>query len=203
MPFEGPLLPLTARIETTTGAYATNLYDDRAAVSVKTTADGAQATATGTLRDVGGAATPTTFTWDYQFTGNGFSKEATLSTARGLRIVEPFVDLDGNQYAVVGADTFTITTTGSGVWTVKVVSSSGAYALAGGENRARYWCPFPGTDAYPLIITPDPGAAAPFKIKYTVTHANSRRPTLTGARPTTSTGWPPSAAAAARSATRR
>src|SRR5260370_40761377 len=60
MPIEGALLPLTARIETPTGAYATNLYDDRAAVSAKTTPDGAPATPTRTLPHGGGAATPAT-----------------------------------------------------------------------------------------------------------------------------------------------
>ncbi len=165
-------MPLTARIETTSGAYATNLYDDKATLAVQATADGGTATASGTLRDVNGGAAGTTFTWAYQFAKDSYSKEVTLSTVGNLRIVEPFVDLDGNQYMIKGTDTFQIATTGGATWTVKVLSSSGAYALTSGENRARYWCPFPGTDGYPLTITPDAGATAPFKIKYSISRSN-------------------------------
>jgi hypothetical protein len=139
---------------------------------VKTTADGGTATASGALRDVNGAASGTTFTWAYTFGKDSYAKTATLSAVRNIHIVEPFVDLTGNQYAIKGTDSFTITTAGSGVWTVKVMSSSGAYALTSGENRAKYWCPFPGTDAYPLTITPDANAATPFTITYAVTHTN-------------------------------
>ncbi|HXI56722.1 MAG TPA: hypothetical protein VNO55_11725 [Polyangia bacterium] len=172
MPTEGDLLPLTARIETTGGALSTNLYDDQAKLSVKSNADGAEATATGTLRDVNGGGSGTTFTWAYLFTRDSYSKEVTISTARGVRIVEPFVDVTGNQYALLGTDGFQITTAGGGTWTVKVVSSSGAYQLTAGTDRARYWSPFPGVDAYPLIITPDASATAPFKIKYTISKTN-------------------------------
>ncbi|MEA2699068.1 MAG: hypothetical protein QOI66_3339, partial [Myxococcales bacterium] len=40
-------------------------------------------------------------------------------------------------------------------------------------DRTKYWCPFPGVDAYPLIITPDANATAPFKIKYTISKTST------------------------------
>ena len=172
MPIEGTLLPLTPRIETTTGTYATNLYDDKATVTLQSAADGTTATASGTLRDVNGGAAGPTFTWAYQFGSASYSKEATISNPRGVHIVEPFVDLTGNQYALKGTDTFQITTAGGAAWTVKVMSSSGAYTLTTGENSTEYWSPFPGTDAYPLTITPDANATAPFKIKYVISKTN-------------------------------
>ena len=90
-----------------------------------------------------------------------------VSSATGLQIVEPFVDEPGNEYALVGTDTFQISTAGGGVWQLKVVSSSGPYTLAIGTNQTSYWSPFPAFQCYPLVVTPG-GSAGSYTIKYTV-----------------------------------
>jgi hypothetical protein len=175
MPTEGALLPLTPRIETSTGTYYANIYDDSATLamtapgSASTPSAVAQATASGVLRDVNGNSSGTQFTWTYEFDASSFTKQVQVSNAAGVRVVEPFVDNPGNQYAIVGSDTFTITTAEGGVWQVKVDPSSGAYTLASGTDQAKYWCPFPGFQAYPLLITPASGTTGSWTVKYTVT----------------------------------
>jgi hypothetical protein len=168
MPTEGALLPLTPRIETASGTYFTNVFDDSATLAMTQAPGGAQATAGGVLRDATGASSGTQFSWSYEFGASSYSKEVQISSAAGVRIVEPFVDNPGNQYALVGGDTFQIATAAGGVWQVKVVSSSGPYVLTAGTDQAKYWSPFPGFQCYPLLITPGRGNAGSYTIKYTV-----------------------------------
>ena len=130
-------------------------------------ADGTDAVATGALKSIAGATSGTTFTWSYQFGKDSYTKEVTVSSGTNVRIVEPFVDNTGNEYEIQGTDTFRITTLGGGVWQVKVLSSTGPYELVAGEDRAKYWSPFPGLDCYPLAIKLS--SAGTNKIKYTVT----------------------------------
>lgn len=167
MPIEQGLLPLTPRVETTGGTYYASVLDEQAKFGGATLDDsGVHATTSGVLRSVAGAASSTTFAWSYDFGADQYTKQVQLSSGSGVRIVEPFVDDTGNQYAVVGADTFTITTAKGSVYELKVVESSGAYTLSAGTDRSKYWSPFPGIDCYPLIITPN-GAGA-FSAKYTI-----------------------------------
>jgi hypothetical protein len=168
MPTEGTLLPLTPRIETTTGTYYTSIFDDSATLSMTQAPGGALATASGVLRDVNGVSSGTQFSWSYEFDASSYSKEVQVSSATGIQIVEPFVDEPGNQYALVGSDTFQITTAAGGVWQVKVVSSSGPYDLTEGTNSTSYWSPFPAFQCYPLVITPGSGNAGSYTIKYSV-----------------------------------
>src|SRR5207253_11032324 len=56
MPIEGALLPLTPRVETTSGTYYANVLDDKATLTMSAAQGGASATASGVLRSVAGAA---------------------------------------------------------------------------------------------------------------------------------------------------
>ncbi len=165
MPTEDMLLPLTPRIETTSGTYYTNLFDDKATLSLKEAPPGIEATATGVLASATGTSSGTTFSWVHQFGKDFYSKEVQVSSAAGVRIVEPFVDNPGNTYEMLGTDSLQITTREGGVWQIKVVSSSGPYQLSAGQDRARYWFPFPGIECYPLTITLGSG---PYTVKYVV-----------------------------------
>jgi hypothetical protein len=166
MPIEGALLPLTARIEKPGAAYAANLYDDKATLALAADGDGWKATAAGSLKDINGAATAGTFTWVHRFFKDSYASEVTVGSAAGVRIVEPFVDLSGNQYALAGDSAFRITTAGGGIWEVRVTSSTGPFTLASGEDKAKYWSPFPAVDCHPLILKL--GATGGQTIKYTV-----------------------------------
>jgi hypothetical protein len=166
MPIESTLSPLTPRIETTTGTYYASVLDDKATLTMTSVPDGVQATANGVLRSVAGAALPTTFRWSYAFAPASYTKEVTVSAAAGLRIVEPFVHEAGNAYQLKGTDTFQILTSGGHVWQLQVVSSTGPYKLVAGENQSQYWSPFPGFDAYPLVI--GLSATGSCTIRYTI-----------------------------------
>jgi hypothetical protein len=166
MPIEGSLLPLTPRIETASGTYYASVLDDKATITMSQDATGVHAATGGSLTNVAGASSGTSYTWTYEFGPDSFSKEVKVSSGSNLRIVEPFVDDTGNQYKLEGADTFTITTQAGSVYQLKVGQSSGPYTLSAGTDRAKYWAPFPGIDCYPLVITPSGSGA--FSIKYTV-----------------------------------
>lgn len=166
MPIEQQLLPLTPRIETISGAYNTNLFDDKATLAISQDASGVHATTGGALKNISGTSNGTTFKWTYDFGPDSYSKQLEVSSGNGLRIVEPFVDDTGNQYALEGTDSFIITTQAGSEYTLKVISSSAPYTLSAGTDRARFWSPFPGLDCYPLTITLS--NAASYSIKYTV-----------------------------------
>lgn len=168
MPVEQGLLPLTPRVETTSGTYFASVLDEQAKLEpVTSDASGVHAATSGVLRSVAGASSGKSFGWTYDFGADSYTKALTLSSGSGVRIVEPFVDDTGNQYALEGTDTFTITTASQAVFELKVMQSSGQYSLSAGTDRAKFWSPFPGIDAYPLVITPS-SANGPFSIKYTV-----------------------------------
>jgi hypothetical protein len=168
MPVEGELRPLTPRIETSAGTYHTNLYDDQATLSIKAVAGGFEAVSAGALRNDSGGTSGTTFTWSHQFQTASYTKEAQVSSPAGVQIVEPFVDNPGNQYALDGANRFRISLADGREWQLEVVSSNGAYQLVAGQDRDKYWQPFPGVEAYPLVIRLQGAAGTPQTIRYTV-----------------------------------
>lgn len=170
MPDEGTtLLPLTPRIES--GSYA-NLFDDKATLAIASEAGGYKATASGTLKDKGGAASGTTFTWVHHIAAASIQQEATVSSSNNVQIIEPFVNNPGNNYALAGDSAFRITTKDGGVWELRVNSSTTGFTLAAGENAARYWCPFPGLEAYPLTIKLTAKAGSQ-TIKYTISQVTA------------------------------
>jgi hypothetical protein len=168
MPTEGPLLSLTPRIETTTGTYAANVLDENASLASEGTPEAPVVTTAGVLRTLAGMASAVTFRWTHRFGPDSYTKEAQVSSGRGIQIVEPFVDLPGNDYTVVGSDTFRIQTAAAGTWELKVEMSSGPYRLEAGKDRAQYWCPFPGVEGYPLAILLEGEAAGPRTVRYTI-----------------------------------
>ena len=165
MPTESQLLPLTPRVETTSGEYAANVLDDTATLSLADAGGAIEATSAGELRQVNGTGSGVLFTWKHRFEGAAYSKELQLSSANGLRIVEPFVDNPGSTYEVSEREV-RITTADGGIWAMAIESNGAEVTLAGGNERERYWSPFPGFDCYPVVIDISPSNAQP--IKYTI-----------------------------------
>jgi hypothetical protein len=152
MPTEGALLPLTERIERTGPPWYANLFDEKAILALAADGAGTKATSTGALKDANGASSGVTFTWIHRFAAESWTGEVTVSSAQGVRIVEPFVDLPGNVYALAGDSVFRITVADGSQYELKVTSSSGPFTLASGEDKAKYWSPFPGLQCHPLAI---------------------------------------------------
>ena len=171
MPKEGTLLPLTERIERTSGTWIANLFDDKATLAVAAEGDGFAATSSGALMDSNGTSSGVGFTWIHRFAADGYSGEATVTAAQGVRMVIPFVDNPGNQYALAGDSLFRITTADGGIWELKVTSSTGPFALASGEEKAKYWSPFPGMQCHPLAVKFGGTGAQTVKYSVSQTHA--------------------------------
>jgi hypothetical protein len=170
MPTEGALLPLTPRIERTGSPYYANVYDEKASLAVAAEAGGFKATATGNLKDSAGASSGVGFTWIHRFQADTYSSEVTVASPANVRIVEPFVDNAGNQYALAGDSLFRITTAEGGIWELRVTSSTSPVTLVSGEERAKYWSPFPGIECYPLIIKLSGTGSQ--TVKYTISQSN-------------------------------
>ena len=164
-------LPLTPRIETAGEVYATNLFDPDADLAVAHTPDTIEVTTSGALRSKDGDS-GTAFTWRHAFTANGYSKTVELGSADGVQVVEPFVDNPGNSYTLEGFDRFVITDAEGDQWQLKVESSSVPYKLSHGEQRERYYHPFPGINAYPLTIRLE--GDDPATLAYTVSARKKR-----------------------------
>ena len=158
-------LPLTPRIETTSGKYHTNQFDPDADLKVAQSPAGIEVTSSGALRskegDIGSS-----FTWMHSFAKDSYAKTVVLTSAGGLQIVEPFVDNPGNSYSLEGDDTFLITEADGKQWQLKIESSSVPYVLSHGELRERYYHPFPSVNAYPLTI--QLGSSGPATITYRI-----------------------------------
>mgnify|MGYP001824504832 FL=1 len=144
-------LPLTPRIETATGPYNTNLFDAQAALEVEESPGAFKVITSGTLRGKEGGAGPA-FKWTHVFDKDSYSKTVRLDAAEGLQIVEPFVDNPGNNYALDGAGTFVITAKDGRQWQLHIKDSTVPYTLVHGDQRERYYYPFPGLKAYPFTI---------------------------------------------------
>lgn len=144
-------LPLTPRIETTSGPYYTNLFDPGADLKVAKLPKAIEVVSSGALRTKDGDA-GSTFTWTHAFSQDSYQKTVELSSAAGVQIVEPFVDNPGNGYTLEGDDTFVITGPDGRQWQLKIESSSVPYVLSHGDQRERYYHPFPGINGYPLTI---------------------------------------------------
>ncbi len=158
-------LPLTPRIETTSGPYSTNLFDPDANLQVAKSPSAVEVVSSGALRSKGGDIGPS-FTWTHAFSKDSYSKKVELSSAAGVQVVEPFVDNPGNSYVLDGDDTFVITAEDGRQWQLKIESSNVPYTLSHGDQRKRYYHPFPGVNGYPLTI--QLGSSGPATFKYTV-----------------------------------
>ncbi len=158
-------LPLTPRIETTSGTYYTNLFDPGAALEVAELPGTVEVVSSGVLRSKDGDD-GSSFTWTHAFSKDRYSKTVQLSSVAGVQVVEPFVDNPGNSYALDGDDTFVITAEDGGQWQLKIESSSVPYSLSHGNQRERYYHPFPGVNGYPLTIRLE--SLGPATLTYTV-----------------------------------
>ena len=159
-------LPLTPRIESAGPPYQSNLFDADARLEVSESGEAINVVTSGELRTLEEEAGPA-FTWKHEFFADGYRKTVVLDRREGLRIVEPFVDNPGNRYALEGEDTFVITQADGQQWQLRVDSSSAPFTLSHGQDRHRYYHPFPGLNAYPLHLGFD--GQGPVTVSYSVT----------------------------------
>jgi hypothetical protein len=164
-------LPLTPRVETTIGGvYYTNLFETTGAMSVSQASDNVSVTTTGKLVSQSGANSASSFSIINRFYNTMVKKEITVSgTAASFSIIEPFVKDPGTVFTKTSANTITIKPVSGLVWTLHVDSATTVpCTITLGIDSARYWCPFPAVEAYPVSISFATTSAAPQTIALSI-----------------------------------
>lgn len=164
MPVEGDLLPLTPRIEfTTDSAIFSNIWEDKASMNAKKENDYIGVSVSGKMTSKKGTSSAISYKLVHRFYANFLTKEFTVSGLRGVfRIVEPIVNDPGNSFKLKNDSTvFIETTSPKAEWELSIINSSVPCHISLGNEAAKYWCPFPGVEAYPVIISFETQSDAP------------------------------------------
>jgi hypothetical protein len=168
MPVEKDLLPLTPRIEfkTETGYY-TNIFEDSASMNVSKDKNNTKVSATGMMKTITGVKSKTDYSLTNRFYDLSLTKEYTIGgEAQQYRIIEPIVKDPGTTFNLINDSTVIIKTTSSNTeWVLKVIGNTIPYKITLGTDAEKYWCPFPGVEAYPILITFSTVSVAPQTIK--------------------------------------
>jgi hypothetical protein len=157
MPIEDtvpPLLPLTPRIEATiNGTYYTNLYETGGTMTAAQGTDNVTVTTTGHLVSQAGAASAVGFSIVNKFYNTSVRKIITVSgAASAFKIIEPIVRDPQTVFAKINSSLVAITAPSGSTWTMLVDSNTVPYTITTGTDSAKYWCPFPAVQGYPLIV---------------------------------------------------
>ncbi len=157
MPDEGPLQPLTPRIEVRDGSRVlTNLYEDRATMTATGEADHVKVEVSGLVRDREGRDGGIHYTIVHRFHASAVRKEFRITSDRPVvaRVIEPIVKAAGLTVEQGGPDRLTLRPGDDhATWTFAVTAASAPFALTHGRDEEQYWCPFPAVEACPVEVT--------------------------------------------------
>jgi hypothetical protein len=68
--------------------------------------------------------------------------------------VEPIVNDPGTTFSLKNDSTVIIKTVSSkNEWELRVTGCTVPFHISLGNQASKYWCPFPGVEAYPVIIS--------------------------------------------------
>jgi len=156
MPIEKSLLPLTPRIEFTNDtSYYSNIFEASATMSVLKESDNIKVITTGSMQTIRGVKSNVNFSLTNRFYDSYLTKEITVGgESQQYRIVEPIVKDTGTTFHLENDSTVIIKTTSSNTeWELKIISSGLPCKITLGTDADKYWSPFPGVEAYPIIIS--------------------------------------------------
>ncbi len=168
MPVEKDLLPLTPRIEfTSDGANYSNIFEDVASMSAIKEADNIKVSTSGEMKTMNGAKSKVNYSLIHRFYPDYLTKEITVSgESQSFRIVEPIVNDPGTTFSLQNDSTLIIKAVSSkSVWEFCVTNSTVPFRIELGTDAEKYWCPFPGVEAFPIIISFNTVSEAPQTIK--------------------------------------
>jgi len=168
MPSEKDLLPLTARIEFTKDtAYYSNIFEALAAMSVLKEPGNIKVVTAGNMQTIKGVRSNVSYSLTNRFYDSWLTKEITVGgESQNYRIVEPIVKDPGTTFHLENDSTVIIKTVSSNAeWKLKIISSTLPYKITLGTDVNKYWSPFPGVEAYPVIISFSTVSDAPQTIK--------------------------------------
>lgn len=167
LPDEGPLRPLTPRVECTIdGEIFSNLFESTGSLSVTEESDHVTVATRGRLRSAGGAASDVEYTITHRFYADRWSKQYALSSPgpRRVRIVEPFVRDPGLRVTKLGPRRVELRPPGGGVWRFSVDGAPRDLGLDCGAELDRYWSPFPAVACYPITVELTTEAGRPVSV---------------------------------------
>ena len=155
MPIEIELLPLTPRIEFKADtSYFSNIFEENGAMRVTKEKNFVAVTTSGTMKTIQGIASDAKYTITHRFYADYLTKEFTVNgMGPDFSIIEPFVNDPGTRYFLV--DNFTVLIKpafSENEYMLRILKSSVPFEFELGTDAKKYWCPFPGVDAYPLIL---------------------------------------------------
>ncbi|MCX6238604.1 MAG: hypothetical protein NTY07_13760 [Bacteroidia bacterium] len=168
MPIEKDLLPLTPRIEFTNDtSYYSNIFEASATINVLKESDHIKVVTTGNMQTIKGVESNVNYSLTHWFYDSYLIKEITVSgESQKFRIVEPVVKDRGTTFHLKNDSTVIIKTASSNTeWEFKISGSTIPYKVTLGTDADKYWSPFPGVEAYPIIISFRTVSAAPQTLK--------------------------------------
>ena len=170
MPVEPALLPLTPRIQSCSdSALFSNIFEAEGKLTADRQRDHIRVQTDGYLYTAAGTRGRSAFQITHRFYDHRLVKEYRVGgEAREFEIIEPIVQDPGTRFRLQDTRTVLIQTASGQQWTLTVTGSSVPFQLMLGEGASRYWCPFPGVEAYPVIIRFSTITVAPQRISLTI-----------------------------------
>ncbi|MBB5440849.1 hypothetical protein HDC92_004553 [Pedobacter sp. AK017] len=168
MPIEKDLLPLTPRVGFTKDTtYYSNIFEADARMNVLKESDHVKVVAAGYMQTIKGVKSNTSYNLTQGFYEGYLTKEFTVTgESQKYSIVEPIVKDKGTTFKLKNDSTVVIKTAASDAeWELSVISSTIPYKITLGANADKYWSPFPGVNAYPVVISFNTVSAAPQTLK--------------------------------------
>lgn len=155
MPIEKDLLPLTPRIEFKADTnYFTNLFEDKAAMNITKNADNIEVSTSGELKTIQGNSSNVKYSLTNRFFDDHLTKEFRIDgPVQAFRIIEPIVNAAGTKFTLRNDSTVVIKPASTeSEWELRVTNSTVPFQIELGTDSEKYWCPFPGVEAYPILI---------------------------------------------------
>jgi len=117
--------------------------------------DNIRVTSTANMQSINGHKSKVSYSLTNRFYDSYLTKEITVSgNSQAFRIIEPIVKDQGSTFFRKNDSTVIIKTTSSKTeWELKITNSTVPYKLTLGTDVEKYWCPFPGVETYPIIIS--------------------------------------------------
>jgi hypothetical protein len=156
MPIENDLLSLTPRIEfTSDSSVFSNIWEDKGSMSAEKDGDQIKVSVSGQMKSIKGAPSEVSYKLTHRFYADYLTKEITVSgQSQAFRIVEPIVNDPGTTFSLKNDSTVIIKTVSSkNEWELRVTGCTVPFHISLGNQASKYWCPFPGVEAYPVIIS--------------------------------------------------
>ena len=164
MPIENDLLSLTPRIEFTSDhSVFSNIWEEKGSMSAEKDGEQIKVSVSGKMKSIKGTPSEVSYKLTHRFYADYLTKEITVSgQSQAFRIVEPIVNDPGTKFSLKNDSTVIIKTASSkNEWELRVTGSTIPFHISLGPDASKYWCPFPGVEAYPVIISFNTQSDAP------------------------------------------